>query len=98
MPPTKDQWIALRRELFSVTFDLLTNRRTKSGFLSVGTLIGDPDAILGDAKARGVENVAVHSWDRLGSEALEHVNAEALRRALPKSRIAARDRNTRAAS
>lgn len=82
MPPTKDQWIALRRELFSVTIDPLTNRWTKSGFLSVGTLIGDPDAILGEAKARGVEIVTVRAWDRFGDEALERVNAEALRGAL----------------
>jgi hypothetical protein len=84
MPHTKDQWIALRRELFSATIDPLTNQRTKSGFLSVGTLIGDPHVILGDAKARGVEIVTVRALDRFGGEALERVNAQALRGALPK--------------
>ncbi len=82
MAPESAPWLALQRELFSVSIDALTNRETKRGFLPAGTLIEDPEGSLRDAMARGLELVTVRAKDAAGVIGLERVDIAALRRAL----------------
>lgn len=86
MRPESARWLALQRELYSVSIDPLTSRETGRGFLPEGTLIEDPEGSLRDAAARGLELVTVRAKDAAGWIGLERVDAEALRRALPGAR------------
>ena len=80
---SESRWVALVRDLYSVSIDPLTNRETRRGFLPTGTLIEDPEGALRDAVSRNLELVLVRSRDKGGWIGLERVEREALRRAVP---------------